>query len=1231
MKCDRQFASSVNPEDFGPLKYNMTSSPVAPFTIDNTDHVRSPSTGLPDGEKFILSITVTGGRASWTGVIRTTHSLDLEASPQLNVTRLLVVAYDPLHRVSATARVTVTVLDVNDIPPYLHALSYRARPPRAEVVRVIVWEWSPQPWFVVVLTASGALLLLSVTLLLWRLISAYRQAPDAATMPLLQDRHENFDRVSDQSVEREKPASKRQRSKGRVETTLSPLKFDGRAHDPDCFLPLTRHQEGLAIYLNLDKNEIHQVKAYAFTGVPHLKVLSMMWNCLPGKLRALGLPPCHMEIDTNAFVGLKNLSQLFLAGNSLTQVPALPEHLEVLDIEYNRLFRITELLGTPHLKKLLIAKNCYYANPCNQTFFIDERVFADLPELRNLTLGFNNIRTVPCGLPTSLESLDLRENKISEIGVEAFANLTRLGFLNLEWNCQRCDHAAQPCFPCANNSSIKLHPKAFSQQQQLTSLSLRGNSLRTLPQGLFLNLHSLKYLDLSDNLLAYVIRNGTFFKDLKNVTTLNLIYNYEPLTTFTSLILSPHISEMVSLKKLFLSGYFFRSLTSRGIKPLLNLTNLEYLELRMNFVSYCDISIFSSMKALKHVSLSQNMLDFTQSYQSGPTNQQISDDMNITPQVEHSPLQEMHTKHNLLQSDHEHTLNPDMWTIQKQYCQGKLFFDLSQNKMLRLGGRIFKGMEGVVCLDLSYNYVSQSLNGKQFFPLRNLTYLNMAFNRIDLYYDGAFQEVRDTLKVLDLSNNGFHFLMKGMGHRFEFIQNLTSLQVLSLAENDIGMRISATLQSSSLNYLFFSGNRLDIMWNTRDNQYILFFKKLTNLTYLDISENKLTSFSPEVLCNLPEKLRTLKVNDNKLNYFPWSNLTVLSNLRYLNLSGNSLTKLPSDVFEFSPNLSILDLSRNGIRELPEEFLKKATSLSYLLLSQNQLKILDIQTLQSQFHSNLQNLTLHGNPFVCSCDTAWFSEFLRTSPIHIPQLTTNIKCGFPESQQGQSVLSMDSLSCQKMFGGIGFLCTFFLTVLLTIVPLLKKLYGWDLWYCIQFFWAGHKGYSVLHDDLSQYDAFVVFDTGNLAVRDWVYNELTVNLEDTGTQRFKICLEERDWVPGHACIENLHNAVYNSKKTVFVLTNDISVNGIIRQAFYMVQQRLLDEKLDIVVLVLLEEVFPKKKYLQMRKRLCRKSVVCWPRNPHAHQHFWNKMRAALAADNCHSYDSNVSESFLSNNLI
>ncbi|XP_010770545.1 toll-like receptor 9 isoform X3 [Notothenia coriiceps] len=93
-----------------------------------------------------------------------------------------------------------------------------------------------------------------------------------------------------------------------------------------------------------------------------------------------------------------------------------------------------------------------------------------------------------------------------------------------------------------------------------------------------------------------------------------------------------------------------------------------------------------------------------------------------------------------------------------------------------------------------------------------------------------------------------------------------------------------------------------------------------------------------------------------------------------------------------------------------------------------------------------------------------------------------------------------------------------------------------------------------------------------------------------------------------------------------TGGETVNGVIRQAFFMVQQRLLDEKVDAAILVLLDEMFPKLKYLQLRKRLCKDSVLSWPRNPRAQPLFWNRMRMALSSDNLKFYDNNMSESFI-----
>ncbi|XP_041953894.1 toll-like receptor 9 [Alosa sapidissima] len=1028
-----------------------------------------------------------------------------------------------------------------------------------------------------------------------------------------------------------------------IDTKFFPCENDLNETIVDCtgrdFTSVPKIRSLKVLSLNLNHNKIRIVGSNAFSGVPNLINLTMMWNCAPGRYKNLGIPLCTFIIDSNAFMKLERLQTLHLTGNSLTTIPALPKSLQVLNLEYNNLFKLTEPLGTPNLTHLLLTKNCFYANPCNNTFVIKEDVLKELPKLKFLHLGFNNISKVPTGLPNSLTNLDLRENKITKIPSNAFSNLRKLSTLNLAWNCQRCDHAAEPCYPCPGNKPLILYNNTFyDQSNSLRNLSLRGNSLRTLPPGLFAYLRKLVTLDLSDNLLAYTISNGTFYQHLSSVKNLNLMYNYEPLKSFDSLVLSPLLASMAHLESLSLNGYFFRSFSPKTMKILANLPNLRYLDLRSNFISSCSMSAFQHFKSLRKVVLSQNLLDFIplckqkneewQSEPQGPSavnrrnrrkDSQYEDDSEFESLLKNTPVNYDRIWPNLT-----------MQNFYKMLCSGQLTFDLSYNNILTINSSVFIGMEKVVCLDMSFNYMSLKPNGQQFSSLKGLSYFNLAHNRVDLYFREAFQELQDTLKVLDLSNNAFSFLMMGIGHNFTFLRKLTSLEALSLDDNQIGYRVS-NLFSASLKYLYFAGNRLDIMWGSSD-QYSNFFQGLTNLVHLDISRNQLRSVLPEALICLPKTLLFLRVDSNQLNFFPWDNITELPELRYLNLSGNYLTILPDRAVDVGRNFSGLDLSHNSITALPEKFFSKMTTLVRLLLNNNQLKVLDAWGPPTPLRDcrALKDLTLQANPFTCSCATSWFVEYLRTTNISIPHLTTTVRCGFPESLQGENILNIDPRSCQEIWGGFAFLCSSILTIILTVFPLLKQLYGWDLWYCFQVLWAGHKGYSQFRGSSeAEHDAFVVFDTSNLAVRDWVYNELVDNLENKGKWRFKLCLEERDWVPGVSCIENLHNAVHNSRKTVFVLTNPgarCQVSGVIRQAFLLVQQRLLDEKVDVAVLVLLDTFFHKFKYLQMRKRLCRKSVISWPRNPLAQPVFWNQLRGALAVDNVGQYDKKVTGSFL-----
>ncbi|XP_037540757.1 toll-like receptor 9, partial [Nematolebias whitei] len=1035
-----------------------------------------------------------------------------------------------------------------------------------------------------------------------------------------------------------------------------PCDADVNSTKVDCSQrPLTNvpdFKSTFVLSINLSLTKIEKVKRHAFAGVPNLNTLELKGNCLPGKQRTPGQDHCKMELDREVFKNLQNLTSLILSGNSLTSIPLLPENLKVLDLQNNCIVNIVAPLNTPNLEVLLLSYNCFYANPCNQSLYVNETVFRKLPKLKNLTLGYDNLTVVPKWLPPSLEVLDLRENIITEVPEGAFASLINLKYLNLEWNCQRCDHAARPCFPCPQNMPLKLHTNSlYSENSSIVFLSLRGNSLKKFPTGLFTPLKKLKGLDISDNLLAYEMQNGTFFGELTSLIWISLIYNYEPLKTFPKLNLSPSIGNISSLQYLLLSGNFFHMLSEESFEVLSKLKQLKLLELRMNFISKCNLTSLNKVTNLTTVILSQNMLNFlpccsTSSFgvaalDSCQNQNSYTHNFQDRPSIitDREPVSREDvwesTKSNELERKEGGVCQiPSLWDFKHKYCSNKLTFDLSQNDILSLNKNVFLGMENVVCLDLSFNYMSQTLRGGLFDSMKHLVFLNMSHNRLDLYYKDIFSELNATLKVLDVSNNDFHFKMKGMGHRFEFLQNLSSLEVLSLANNGIEMRIDQQLKSRSLKYLYFYGNNLGIMWSSANNIYIHFFQNLTNLTYLDISNNNLKSISSEVLCNFPVSIMSLRISHNPLTYFPWQNISTLSSLCHLDLSHNLMNELAPKAIRFGANFSFLDLSHNHITFIPENFFSEAKSLRYLFLSHNQIKEVNHQHLPAPFlnGSGLQRLTLHENPFKCDCNTSWFADYLKTTSVKIPYLMTLVRCEFPESLEGHILLSMDQRSCQEIYGSLAFLFSSFFAVMFTVLPLLKHLYGWDVWYCLQILWAGLKGYSQLPGSDSDhcYDAFVVFDTRNSAVRDWVYNELTVNLENSDNRRFSLCLEERDWIPGLSCIDNLHNAVHSSVKTVFVLSRGANgselVNGVIRQAFFMVQQRLLDEKVDAAVLVLLDEMFPKLKYLQMRKRLCRKSVLSWPRNPKAQPLFWNQMRTALSSDNLKFYDNNMSESFI-----
>ncbi|CAL8242003.1 unnamed protein product [Gadus morhua 'NCC'] len=196
---------------------------------------------------------------------------------------------------------------------------------------------------------------------------------------------------------------------------------------------------------------------------------------------------------------------------------------------------------------------------------------------------------------------------------------------------------------------------------------------------------------------------------------------------------------------------------------------------------------------------------------------------------------------------------------------------------------------------------------------------------------------------------------------------------------------------------------------------------------------------------------------------------------------------------------------------------------------------------------------------------------------------------------------------------------------TLMATVAHIFYWDASYVLYYLKAKWKGYrsSALPDNM--YNVFVTYDTKDPWVTEWVLETLRVKLEVEGEKALPLCLEERDWPLGVPLIDNLTHSIRYSRKTLFVLTKAYAKTGLFRLAMYLAHQRLLDENLDVIVVLMLEPVLQNSHFLRLRRRLCGESVVEWPRTAAAEAWFWQNLRNVVRVDNQTMYTSTYSQYF------
>ncbi|CAA7049518.1 unnamed protein product [Microthlaspi erraticum] len=314
------------------------------------------------------------------------------------------------------------------------------------------------------------------------------------------------------------------------------------------------------------------------------------------------------------------------------------------------------------------------------------------------------------------------------------------------------------------------------------------------------------------------------------------------------------------------------------------------------------------------------------------------------------------------------------------------YLDLSHNKLT--GSFPFlRNQKLLTVLHLSDNHFSGILNpNSSLFQFHHLQYLSLEGNKFissSLPYE--FGNL-NKLEVLSLSSNGFlgqvpssfsnlsKLTYLGLSKNeltgsFPFLRNLSLLTSLDISDNHFSGILnpnSSLFELHQLQYLNLSDNNFipSSLWKSKQVKCLVFssngflgqvpssFSNLSQLTYLELSNNKLTGSFP-LLRNL-SMLESLDLSQNHFSGVLNSNSSLfeLHQLRYLDLAFNSFSSsLPSEFGNLN-KLETLSLDSNGFFGQVPPTISNLTQLTGLYLSDNRFTVSRPCTLGNHFEGKI---------------------------------------------------------------------------------------------------------------------------------------------------------------------------------------------------------------------------------------------------------------------------------------
>ncbi|XP_054636719.1 toll-like receptor 18 isoform X1 [Dunckerocampus dactyliophorus] len=466
--------------------------------------------------------------------------------------------------------------------------------------------------------------------------------------------------------------------------------------------------------------------------------------------------------------------------------------------------------------------------------------------------------------------------------------------------------------------------------------------------------------------------------------------------------------------------------------------------------------------------------------------------------------------------------------------------------------------------------------------------------------------------------------------RFTWFNKIKQLSIQYVYFNSVPC--DAWVEMAGVEFLDVSNNRLlnDYIFNQRCD----YKGAMPNLHTFNLSTNELTSLRDlSLLTRQFQHLQVLDLSHNMLgsvessrgcvwqknitriiahhNQFTTEALSCLpTTVDFLDLSSCNLDQLDVAYFEKATNLKVLLLSDNKIKFIPSMW--ESPSLQRLALDGNSFGLISKESFQHM--PGLSHLRAGNNPYHCTCELhAFIEDTKQKGQVNLTDWPWNYKCYHPE-QFLNTVISRyfpSEVSCDVRL--VIIICVATTTAVILILMLVC--YIFDLpWYTkatyqiIRAKYRTHKERAAGQPGPFNYHAFISYSHWDA---DWVREQLLPCLENKRNP-YRLCIHERDFMPGRWIIDNIIENIENSHKVIFVLSRHFVNSEWCNYELYFAQQRAMGKTFSDVILVVKEPIDPRSlpsKYCKLKKMLSTKTYLEWPQQVNQQAFFWAQLRSVL----------------------